>query len=135
MRARQSAEVIWAELERAPGTIRDLIRRTGLTRAQVGHGLRFINHQLQLENSQPLAVTRRYTGTQGQPAHIYTLPDAWVEQLPWSGERLRDLLRRARTELARAGASEACWPADVSPLLGHMLRGLVRDIEFTLAQL
>lgn len=136
-RREESGERVWDELAAAAGplTFLDLMAATGLTRSQVRKGLEYINHHYQETMGQPLAVVRVYSGGKGRPQDAYSLPDVWSDQMPWSLNRLRDLLTRARTESTRARASEAKWPSDVSPFLGHSLDRLVTDIEYVLTLL
>jgi|SRR5262245_9415598 len=136
MRREHAGAAVWAELEVAGADGRtkpELAANTGLTHCQVQAGLAFINHQLQETKKQPLAVEHEMTGRRGRPSHIHYLPDYWSEQALWSKKRLQDLLTRCRTEMTRARAAQARWPADVPQFLDHTLGGIERDIGYAIS--
>lgn len=138
MRLEDTGTDIYNELDmagRAGATRKELIVRTGFTYWQVGSGLAYVNHHLQESKQQPVVVELVHTGGRGRPQYRYFLPQYWTETTPWLENRLRDIKTRGETELTRLRASQAKWPAEVSPFLIRSTERFVQDIEAIMAML
>lgn len=100
------------------------LRMPDLTMAQLRAGLARINHVLQQTREQPII---------GQPvrgrSYVYVLPEQVGDYQTFAVRRMREVLTRAQTEVARAEAAILRWPNDVAPYIPKQLRRVAEDID------
>lgn len=127
MKAEDSAIEVEFALNQAGSvglTIYDLVSVTGLSYAQVRRGIRHYNHVRQINQQQPIAVV-----IAGQNEYRYILPDYYIEMTGWSTNRMRDLIRRLRTERGRLIAAKGKWPKNVARTMEKDFDRLIQDAE------
>lgn len=131
-RSREDCAIeVWVALETAQNgglSLVDLIATTGMTRSQVKAGLREINHVKQLASEQPIMVD--------PSTWCYVLPEYYDELLPWTVNRVRDLLTRLMAEQSRIDAAALRWPDTVSRTIPRLVKRLIEDLSevLTLAE-
>lgn len=116
---------VWVALELAQGkgkSLLELMAITGMTRNQVKAGLKEINHIRQLDKQQPIMVSPRDDWR-------YILPEYYRDLLPWTLNRVKDLLTRLRAEQTRIDAAALRWPDTVRPTIPRLIKRLVEDLE------
>lgn len=91
---------------------------------QLRAGVERINHVLQQTRSQPL-IGQAIRGR----SYVYKFPREVGEYQTFAVRRMREVLTRAGTEVARAEAAILCWPEDVAPYIPKQLRRIAEDIE------
>jgi hypothetical protein len=120
---------VWVALETANSdglSMTDLMTVTGMTHGQVKAGLKEINHVKQLANEQPIMVNP-------SAGWKYILPEYFPDLLPWTVNRLRDLLTRLQAERARILAAKAKWPEVVGRDIPKQVDRLTEDLTDMLA--
>jgi hypothetical protein len=119
---------VWIALESVQDgglSLVELTKTTGLTQNQVKAGLREINHVKQLANEQPIMVN--------PDGWRYVLPEYYPDLLPWTINRIRDLLTRLQAERVRIMAAKAKWPAEVGRDIPKLVDRLTEDMTDALA--
>jgi len=114
---------VWVALETVQDgglSLVELVRRTGLTENQVKAGLREINHVKQLAKEQPIMVN--------PDGWRYVLPEYYPDLLPWTVNRIRDLLTRLQAERVRMLAAKAKWPDNVGRDIPKLVDRLIEDM-------
>lgn len=100
------------------------IQMPELTMAQLRAGIARINHVLQQTREQPL-IGRAIRGR----SYVYVLPEQVGEYQTFAFRRMREVLTRAQTEVARAEAAILRWPNDVAPYVPKNLRRVEEDLQ------
>lgn len=100
------------------------------TPSQLRRGIDRINHVLQETREHPLVIVT----VRGRGA-VYRFAERPVEYRAFALRRMRELLTRSSTELARAEAALLRWPDDLAPYLPKMLVRLQEDMADVLGEL
>ena len=119
----ESAVEVWVALEEAGDqglTLIELQEHTGLTRSQVKAGIAEVNHIKQLSEEQPIMVRTK--------DWCYVLPETYQELLPWTINRLGDMMTRLQTERTRLGAAKGRWPKTIPRHIGTLVDRLIEDL-------
>lgn len=114
---------VWIALETVQDgglSLVELAKKTGLTVNQVKAGLREINHVKQLANEQPIMVN--------PDGWRYVLPEYYPDLLPWTINRIHDLLTRLEAERVRILAAKAKWPESVGRDIPKLIDRLMEDM-------
>lgn len=125
---------VWAELVKAAHEGASLVELQMVLPAysgsQISRGLQRINHVLQQSREQPLIVT----AIRGRH-NVYKLPEHVGEYQEFAMRRVREVLTRIGTEVARGEAAVLRWPDDMPAYIPKMLHRLREDAGYILDDL
>lgn len=119
---------VWHELEKASYdglSIPELgVKLPHFSLGQIRNGIERINHVMQQTRSQPL-IGQAIRGR----SYVYKFPREVGDYQLFTVRRMREVLTRAATEVARAEAAILRWPDDVAPYVPKQLSRITEDIE------
>lgn len=122
---------IWVLLGRAGErgrTRRELMNELKITASQCRAGIGRINHVIQADRGQPIAIRRE------GPGYYYVLPEHYSDFVPWAMELQKHLLTRARTETKRWRAAADKWPDSPAARLARKTLSRVEEDVADLAR-